>query len=75
MSLHVPACAHTEPLLTSRETEVLEQASLGLRTQEIATSLGISDRTVQAHLRNIFLKLGARSRTEAVARAIRSGWV
>ena len=61
--------------LTSREIEVLGQASLGSKTLEIARSLGISTKTVHAHFRSVFLKLGACSRTEAVARAIRSGWV
>jgi len=61
--------------LTSREVEVLAQASRGSRTLEIGRALGISTKTVHAHFRSIFLKLGACSRTEAVARAIRSGWV
>ena len=74
MTLRAILAEDTEPRLTSRETEVLQQASHGLRTQEIATALGISERTVQAHVRNVLLKLGARSRTQAVARAIRSGW-
>jgi DNA-binding NarL/FixJ family response regulator len=67
--------ASSAPPLTGRETQILRQASQGLRTQDIASWLGISKKTVQAHIRNIFLKLGVRSRTEAVARAIRSGWV
>lgn len=61
--------------LTSREIEVLAHASRGSRTLEIGRTLGISTKTVHAHFRSIFLKLGACSRTEAVARAIRSGWV
>jgi len=59
--------------LTDRETQVLEQMSCGLRNQEIATALGISNRTVETHVRRVLLKFGATSRTQAVARAIRSG--
>lgn len=59
--------------LTDRETEVLEQMSCGLRNQQIATALGISSKTVETHVRRVLLKLGASSRTQAVARAIRSG--
>jgi DNA-binding NarL/FixJ family response regulator len=66
--------ASSLPLITDREVQVLQQSSLGLRTREIATALGISTRTVQAHVRHILVKLGARSRTQAVAHAIRSGW-
>ena len=75
MALHATAVPHRGPLLTGRETQILWHASRGLKTQEMATCLGISGRTVQAHMRRIFLKLGARSRAEAVARAIRGGWV
>ena len=64
----------SSPLITDREAQVLQQASQGLTTREIATALGISTRTVQAHVRHVLVKLGARSRTQAVAQAIRSGW-
>jgi two-component system, NarL family, response regulator len=59
--------------LTDRETEVLTQASYGLRNQDIASELGISEKTVQAHMRHVLLKLGVRSRTHAVAEALRRG--
>lgn len=67
-------CEH-EHGLTDRETEVLERASHGRRNQDIATELGISEKTVQAHMRHVLLKLGVRSRTHAVAEALRGRWL
>ncbi len=57
--------------LTERETEVLQLAGKGITNREIADSLSISHRTVQAHLSHIFNKLGVGSRTEAVVYALR----
>lgn len=59
--------------LTERETEVLQLAGKGITNREIADSLSISRRTVQAHLSHIFSKLGVGSRTEAVVYALRKG--
>jgi NarL family two-component system response regulator LiaR len=61
--------------LTERELEVLQAAALGKSNKEIAEALVISAYTVQVHLRNIFGKLGVRSRTEAIAHALRQGWI
>lgn len=62
-------------LLTEREKEVLKLATKGLSNQEIASELSVSLRTVQAHLGHIFNKLRVSSRTEAVVRALKEGWV
>jgi len=62
-------------LLTEREREVLRLATRGLSNQDIARELSLSLRTVQAHLGHIFNKLGVSSRTEAVVRALKEGWV
>jgi non-specific serine/threonine protein kinase len=51
--------------LTEREREVLRLIALGLTDRQVAESLVISRRTVHAHLRSIYGKLGVRSRTEA----------
>ena len=56
--------------LTMREIEVLELTYQGLRNSNIAESLSISIRTVEAHMRSIFSKLGIQSRTEAVRVAV-----
>lgn len=61
--------------LSARELDVLQAAAEGLRTREIATRLGISSRTVESHLTDVFNKLGVSSRTEAVAEAISRGWL
>jgi DNA-binding NarL/FixJ family response regulator len=65
----------TASLLTPRELEILRAAARGLGNKQIAAELVLSPRTVQTHLTNIFAKLGVTSRTEAVLRAIREGWV
>jgi DNA-binding NarL/FixJ family response regulator len=57
-------------LLSSRELEVLVCMRRGLTTSEIATELFISENTVKTHSRHILEKLGARKRSEAVARAV-----
>lgn len=59
--------------ITDREQAVLRLAARGLTNKAIGLSLGISDRTVQGHLRNIFEKLGVASRTEAVVKASQIG--
>jgi DNA-binding NarL/FixJ family response regulator len=61
--------------LTEREMEVLRAAAHGQPNKTIASALAISPQTVQVHLRNIFAKLGVGSRSEAVAYAIRHGWI
>ena len=62
-------------ILSERENEVLQMATMGLSNQEIADKLFISLRTVQAHLGHIFNKLKVSSRTEAVVHALKKGWV
>ncbi|MBI2858549.1 MAG: response regulator transcription factor [Chloroflexi bacterium] len=62
------------PNLHAREVEVLKRIAKGLSNKQIAVELGISQRTVQTHISNIFRKLEVRSRTEAVLRALQQGW-
>ena len=63
-----------EPL-SEREMEVIKLAGRGMSNKDIAEELSLSVRTVQAHLGNIFNKLGVGSRTEAVLYALKKGWV
>jgi DNA-binding NarL/FixJ family response regulator len=59
--------------LTQRELDVLALLAEGLHHQEIGNRLGISCETVRTHLRKAGTRLGAQTRTQAVATAIRSG--
>jgi NarL family two-component system response regulator LiaR len=62
-------------MISEREMEVLKLAAKGLSNQEIADKLCLSSRTVQGHLGHIFNKLQVSSRTEAVLRAMKEGWI
>ena len=59
--------------LTPREIEVLGMIAEGLGNKIIAARLGISEHTVKFHIASIFVKLNARSRTEAVTIGVRQG--
>jgi len=61
--------------LTPREVQVMELVAEGRRNKEIASALGITEETVQVHLKNIFVKLAVRERTAAVNVALRRGIV
>lgn len=77
--LRTPVEDTSEPvsveILTAREMEVLGLASRGMSNAEIADTLFLSIRTVQAHLRGIFNKLGVGSRSEAIVYALKRGWI
>lgn len=68
------ASARSEAL-TPRESEVLQLLAEGMANKEIASRLGISDHTVKFHVNALMAKLGVQSRTEAVVRAARKGWL
>lgn len=80
LNRYMPApgkAAVSEPskTLSEREMEVLKAAARGLSNQDIAEELCLSIRTVQGHLGHIFNKLEVSSRTEAVLRALKEGWI
>ena len=62
-----------EPL-TDREVDVLRLLAQGLTNKDIAQTLILSVRTIDAHLRSIFGKLNVRSRTEAALWAVKHGY-
>lgn len=64
-----------KPLLTQRELFILRALAKGDRSKDIAIDMAIAERTVKAHLTNIYNKLGANSRAEAVAIAIGKGYI
>ena len=69
------AAPEPRPTLTARERAVLEQLARGLANKQIAAALGISERTVKFHVGALFAKLGASTRTEAVAQAAHAGLI
>ncbi len=69
-----PAPSHPSAL-TARELEVLHAVSVGSTSREIAFQLGITERTVKAHLSKIYTKLNVDSRAAAVTEAMRQGWL
>jgi DNA-binding NarL/FixJ family response regulator len=58
--------ASTGESLTRREADILRHLSTGLPLKDIAKSLGISKNTIKTHLRNLYRKLGAEDRVDAV---------
>ncbi len=70
-----PGAADQVETLTEREIDVLRLAAQGMTNREIGQELGISHRTVQGHLANVYEKLNVSSRTEAVTEALKRGWI
>jgi DNA-binding NarL/FixJ family response regulator len=69
---------HAEPdaeRLTPREREVLELIGGGLSNKRIALELGVSEKTVKAHVGHLLAKLGVADRTQAALYAVRAGLV
>tara|TARA_B100001989_G_C24311587_1_gene350742 strand:+ start:180 stop:428 length:249 start_codon:yes stop_codon:yes gene_type:complete len=58
--------------LSKREFEILLLIKDGLGNQDIAQRLDLSIKTIENHTRNIFIKLGAKNRTEAVVIAVKN---
>ncbi len=61
------------PRLSPREVQVVDLISKGLRNKEIAATLGISEETVQVHVKRMLAKLNVRDRTAAISVALRRG--
>jgi NarL family two-component system response regulator LiaR len=64
-----------EHLLSAREMQVMRLVAKGMSNKDIAVDLGLTVRTVKAHLSNIFVKLDVASRTEAILKGLREGWL
>ncbi len=60
------------PELTDRELEVLDLVCRGMANKQIGRALGISERTVKAHLTNVFQRIGVTDRTSAALWAQRN---
>ena len=72
-AVNTPTVDPADSGLTERELEVLLAVARGERNKEIAYHLDITERTVKAHLTNIYNKLGVDSRAAAVAVAAQMG--
>ncbi len=70
LARHRPA---DRPALTARESDVLRLVRTGLANKQIARRLGISERTVKAHLTSAFQRIGVTDRTQAALWAERHG--
>ena len=57
--------AASEPELSPRERQVLALVSEGMANKQIGRALGITERTVKAHLVNVFRRIGVSDRTSA----------
>ncbi len=65
----------TKEILSQRETEILRLAAKGMSNKDIAGELFITERTVKAHMTNIFNKMGVGSRTDAIVKGLKEGYV
>ena len=74
-----PPARHLRPsnggILTLRELEILELVSRGFESPDIARGLHVSPETVRTHVAHVLGKLGAHTRAEAVAVAVRNGLI
>jgi len=61
--------------LSPRERQIVELIAEGMRNKEIAAALGISEETVQVHMRHLFSKLGVKDRTAVLTVAARRGLI
>ncbi|MCP4361270.1 MAG: response regulator transcription factor, partial [Chloroflexi bacterium] len=73
MQMETKGGAHS--VLSPRQAQILQQVAEGKPSTHIANELGISQRTVDEHLGHVLQKLGASSRAQAVAIALRRGWI
>jgi DNA-binding NarL/FixJ family response regulator len=61
--------------LTGRERDVLRLMADGMSTREVAAELAYSERTIKVVVQDLMLRLNVRNRTQAVACAVRNGWI
>jgi len=70
-----PQAREPQPALTKREREILRLLADGMRNEQVAQRLFISPLTVRTHVKNAMEKLGAETRAQAVARALRDSLI
>ena len=75
VATQTPLSQATTVALTSREMQVLRGVAKGLTTKRLARELGLAAPSVETHLHNIFRKLNATNRGEAVSTALKLGLI
>lgn len=71
----LPVAVNPAECLTPRELDTLRLVAQGLNNQAIAAQLCIGERTVRQHLMNTYAKMSVTSRTQAVSKALKEGWI
>ncbi len=71
----IPGQGEAKGILSQREIEILRLAAKGMSNRDIANALFLSVRTVKAHLTNIFNKMDVGSRTDAIVKGLREGYI
>ena len=74
-SIVPPSVARRDVVLTERQAAVLTLLDKGWHNSQIAAALNVEQRTVEFHVRNLFLKLDAHSRGEVVTKAREQGLI
>jgi DNA-binding NarL/FixJ family response regulator len=74
-SLHLRNARKAPRMPSSRELQVISRVAAGSSNAEIGDALGIDERTVESHLRRLFDRYGADSRTELITYSVRAGWI
>lgn len=72
---HLRAARGAPRMPSAREGQVISLVAAGSTNAEIGAELGIDERTVESHLRRLFDRYGAESRTELVKYAVLAGWI
>jgi DNA-binding NarL/FixJ family response regulator len=75
LDFHETAQRASAPLLTRRESAVMRLVARGLTAKEVASSLGISPRTLETYKARAMSKLALQTRAELIRYALRSGWL
>lgn len=75
MARKARASSGAQASITPRELEILEFVSVGLTVKQVATRLGLSPRTVEAHIAKLYRKLGVRNRVQAISRGVSLGLI
>ena len=74
-SIDAPLRGYSFTGLTDRERTVLQLLADGLSTRAVALRLSYSERTIKTVIQDLTLRLQLRNRTQAVAYALRNGWI